>query len=129
MGKSIYFDDWLKEQMQDPEFEAAMEILESGYQVARARIQRAITQRELADLIGAPESVITQLENGEREPSLLLLRKIAQALHTRLVISFETESALQSARHAAMAYEEWKVDPSSARPYAEFRAELNNQET
>jgi len=31
---------------------------------------------------------------------------------------------LRAARRAAAIYEEWKREPSSARPYAEFRAEL-----
>ena len=31
---------------------------------------------------------------------------------------------LRAARRAARIYEEWKRDPSSARPYAEVRAEL-----
>jgi prevent-host-death family protein len=31
---------------------------------------------------------------------------------------------LRAARRAAAIYEEWKRDPSSARPYAELRAEL-----
>lgn len=31
---------------------------------------------------------------------------------------------LRAARYAAAVYEEWKQDPSIARPYAEFRAEL-----
>ena len=31
---------------------------------------------------------------------------------------------LRAARRAAAIYEEWKRDPSSARPYAEFRAEM-----
>lgn len=31
---------------------------------------------------------------------------------------------LRAARRAEAVYEEWKSDPSSARPYADFRAEL-----
>lgn len=31
---------------------------------------------------------------------------------------------IRAARRAQAIYEEWKRDPSSARPYAEFRAEL-----
>jgi prevent-host-death family protein len=31
---------------------------------------------------------------------------------------------MRAARRAQAIYEEWKSDPSSARPYAEFRAEL-----
>jgi prevent-host-death family protein len=31
---------------------------------------------------------------------------------------------LRAARRAEAVYEEWKIDPSSVRPYADFRAEL-----
>jgi PHD/YefM family antitoxin component YafN of YafNO toxin-antitoxin module len=48
-----------------------------------------------------------------------------------VVISYADYEALQdelddlrAARRAAAIYEEWKSDPSSARPYAEIRAEL-----
>jgi transcriptional regulator with XRE-family HTH domain len=93
------FEDWLDEQMRDPEFRAAWEELEPAYQVTRLRIKRGLTQGELAKLVGTRQSSISRLESGKRQPSLSFLRRIAEALKARLVVQLvpEEESHVQEA--------------------------------
>ncbi|MGB0389613.1 MAG: hypothetical protein ACPGWR_32735 [Ardenticatenaceae bacterium] len=56
MNKTIRFDDWEAEQLQDPEFHAAAEELEPAYQIARLRILRGITQQQLAQKGGQSQT-------------------------------------------------------------------------
>jgi len=78
------FKDWQAEQEQDPEFVAASRELEPGYQIARLRIQRGLTQTQLARLVGTRQPSIARLENGTSTPSLSFLNRIATALDARI---------------------------------------------
>ena len=48
--------------------------------IARARIARGMTQKQLADAIGVKSSQIANWENGYRKPKIEALMKIAVAL-------------------------------------------------
>jgi len=56
------FKDWQAEQYHDPDFVAAERELEPGYQVARLRIQRGLTQAQLAKMVGTRQPSIARLE-------------------------------------------------------------------
>lgn len=81
------FDDYLREQLQDPEFRADWEALEPAYQIARLRIMRGLTQAELAELVGTKQPSIARIENGKTEPKLSFLRRLAEALDARLEVN------------------------------------------
>ncbi len=49
-------EEWEAEQMQNPEFVAALAALEPAYQAARRRILRGLTQEQRAGLMGAEPS-------------------------------------------------------------------------
>ena len=83
---NIRFKDWEAEQMQDPEFRAAVEELEPAYQVARLRIMRGLTQKQLAELVGTHQSSIARLESGNTQPRLSFLRRVVEALGGRLEV-------------------------------------------
>lgn len=78
------YEDWRQEQLQDAEFREAVEELEPAFQVTCLRIERGMTQKDLADAIGTKQSSIARLENGSTPPSLSFLRRIAKALDARL---------------------------------------------
>jgi DNA-binding XRE family transcriptional regulator len=80
------FNDWQAEQLKDPEFVAAARELEPGYQIARLRIQRGMTQAQLADLVGTCQPSIARLENGNSVPSLSFLQRIAEVLDARIEV-------------------------------------------
>lgn len=48
------------------------------------RKEKGITQKQLAELVGTAASTITNYENGEREPTLETLCKIADVLDVSL---------------------------------------------
>ena len=74
------FEDWEAEKIKDPDFLAAAEELEFGYQVARLRMVKCLTQAQLAEMVGTRQPSIARLENGTSTPSLSFLTKIAEAL-------------------------------------------------
>ncbi|HLE14065.1 MAG TPA: helix-turn-helix transcriptional regulator [Anaerolineales bacterium] len=80
------FEDWEAKQLQDPEFVEALKELEPGYQIARLRILRGMTQAELAEMVGTKQPAIARLESGQFTPSLSFLRRLACALDASVEI-------------------------------------------
>jgi ribosome-binding protein aMBF1 (putative translation factor) len=67
--------------------------IDEDYRIAQAvydaRVAAGITQQQLAKAIGSTQSVISQLENADFDShSLLMLRRIADALQMRLRVEF-----------------------------------------
>ena len=87
------FSELKKELLTDPEVKRHYDALEPEYAVIRAviqkRIEKKLSQRELAEKVGTKQSAISRLESGNANPSLHFLQKIAAALGTRLTISFQ----------------------------------------
>lgn len=78
------FEDWEAEKIKNPDFVSAAEELEPGYQVARLRLLRGLTQAQLAEMVGTQQPSIARLENGSSIPSLSFLNKIAEALNAKI---------------------------------------------
>ena len=74
------FDDYLQEQLKDPEFKKEWDDIQPEMDVIRAmidaRIEQNLTQKELAARTGIDQADISKLENGTRNPSLKLLKKL-----------------------------------------------------
>jgi DNA-binding XRE family transcriptional regulator len=87
-----YFENWEKEKLKDPEFLAAAEEIEPGYQVARLRLLRGLTQSQLAALVGTRQPSIARLENGSSLPSISFLQKVAAALGARIEVKLVPET-------------------------------------
>ena len=81
------FEDWEAEKLHDINFEAAAKELEPGYQIARLRILRGLTQAQLAEKAGTKQPSIARLENGSSLPSISFLTKLAEALDAKLEIN------------------------------------------
>lgn len=56
-------------------------MVEFGGRLRQLRKERNLTQKQLADLMGVKNSVISFYEVGERTPSLDALVKLASVLH------------------------------------------------
>jgi len=82
----------IKEQLKNPEFAKEYEALSEEYEVARqiirTRIAAGLTQRELAEKIGTRQSNVSRIENGNSNPSIATLKRIAKATGTKLQIVF-----------------------------------------
>jgi len=61
--------------------------LELGYQVARLRLLRGLTQAQLAEKVGTHQPSIAILEKGSSIPSLSFFNKIAAALDVKIEIT------------------------------------------
>ena len=86
------FDDYLQEQLKDPDFKKECDDIQPEMDVIRAmidaRIEQNLTQKELAARTGIDQADISKLENGTRNPSLKLLKKLASGLGMQLKIEF-----------------------------------------
>lgn len=86
------FDDYLQEQLKSPEFKKEWDDIQPEMDVIRAmidaRIEQNLTQKELASRTGINQADISKLENGTKNPSLKLLKKLANGLGMQLKISF-----------------------------------------
>ena len=86
------FRELLNEQLKDPEFKREWDDIQPEMDVIRAMIkarnEQNLTQKELADRIGMNQADICKLENGTRNPSLKLLKKLANGLNMDLRIQF-----------------------------------------
>ncbi|MBQ4518427.1 MAG: helix-turn-helix transcriptional regulator [Clostridia bacterium] len=90
MGKS--FRDTLDELIKDPEFKAEYDALEPEFQVIRAmlsgRESANITQKELAEKTGIAQADISRIENGNGNPSIRTLQRLANGMGMALKIEF-----------------------------------------
>lgn len=86
------FNDFLNEQLQNPEFRKEWEDIQPEMDVIRAmmdaRISQNLTQKELAERTGINQADISKLENGTRNPSLKLLKRLADGMGMTLKIEF-----------------------------------------
>lgn len=86
------FDDFLKEQLKDPEIKAEYDALEPEFAIIQAMIDArkstGITQKQLAEITGIAQGDISKLENGSANPSLRTLQRLATGMGMKLKIEF-----------------------------------------
>ena len=84
--------EYKDEQMQDGEFVKEYEAIQPELDVIRAivdaRTSQNMTQKELAERTGINQADISKLENGTRNPSVNLLKRLAEGLGMALKIEF-----------------------------------------
>lgn len=82
----------LKKQMEDPKFEKEWEDfqpeLQLMHQIIGERIKQNLTQKELAEKMGTKQANISKIENGNANPSLDFLKRLANSLGKKLEIKF-----------------------------------------
>lgn len=86
------FRELLQEQLKEPKFKKEWDDIQPEMDVIRAvidaRIKQNLTQKELAARTGINQADISKLENGTKNPSLKLLKKLANGLGMQLKIEF-----------------------------------------
>ena len=84
--------DYKTEQMKDTEFVKEYESIQPEMDVIRAiveaRTSQNLTQKELAERTGINQADISKLENGTRNPSVNLLKRLADGMGMVLKIEF-----------------------------------------
>lgn len=61
----------------------------AGNLLRRARAQKGLSQRQLAELAGVPQSSIAKIESGARQPTLPVLTRILVAVDLEPRIALE----------------------------------------
>ena len=86
------FDDMLNEQLEDIKFRKEYEDIQPEMDVIRAiidaRTAQNLTQKELSKRTGINQADISRLENGTRNPTLSLLKRLAEGMRMELRIQF-----------------------------------------
>lgn len=85
-------NDMLEKQLKDEEFRKEYEAIQPEMDVIRAivdaRASQNLTQKELAERTGINQADISKIENGTRNPSLNLLKRLADGMGMVLKIEF-----------------------------------------
>lgn len=86
------FRDYLNEQLKNPEFKKEWDDLEPEYNTIQAMIDARkkcnITQKELAEKTGITQADISRIETGNGNPTLSVLKRIAEGMDMILKIEF-----------------------------------------
>ena len=85
-------NQYTTEQLKDDEFREEWERSQPELDVIRAivdaRISQNLTQKELSERTGINQADISKLENGTRNPSLNLLKRLADGMDMMLELKF-----------------------------------------
>lgn len=86
------FNDILEKQLKDEEFRKEYEAIQSEMDIIKALVDARnslnLTQKELAERTGINQADISKIENGTRNPSLNLLKRLADGMGMVLKIEF-----------------------------------------
>ena len=92
---SRMFDDFLQEQLRDPEIRKEYEAIQPEHMVIQAmldvRKKSGMTQKELAERTGIAQGDISKLERGSANPSIRTLKRLAKGMGMVLKIEFTPE--------------------------------------
>ena len=82
------YNDFKKELLKNPEVKAEYDALEPEFNIIQAMIdarkQQNLTQEELSKRTGITQADISRIENGTRNPSLEMVKRLAKGLGMQL---------------------------------------------
>ena len=91
------FKKYLNEQLKDDEFKKEYEKLEPEFSIIQAVIDARkaanLTQKELSEKTGIAQSDISKLENGNSNPTLAMLKRLADGMGMTIKLQFIPKSA------------------------------------
>ncbi len=85
-------DELMREEDFRREYDALQPEMDIKRAMMDARIRAGLTQTELSKKTGISQADISRLENGTRNPSLSLLKRLADAMNATLKIEFVPKS-------------------------------------
>lgn len=90
------FEEFKKEMLSNPEVKAEYDALEPEFDIIQAMIdarkQQHLTQKELSERTGITQADISRIENGTRNPSLEMIKRLAKGMGMRLKLEFIPET-------------------------------------
>ena len=85
-------NEMLSEEMKNDEFRKEYEAIQPELDVIRAMVDARnsvnMTQKELSERTGISQADISKIENGTRNPSLNLLKRLAEGMGMTLKIEY-----------------------------------------
>ncbi len=86
------FNEFLSEQLKDENFKKEYDRLEPEFAIIQAMIdarkETGMTQKELSERTGIAQGDISKLENGNANPSLRTLQRLAEGMGMQLKVEF-----------------------------------------
>ena len=86
------YKDYKKRALQNPKVKAEYDALQPEYDIIQAmidaRVPQNMTQKDLSAKTGITQADISRIENGTRNPSLSMVKKLAQGLGMQLKLEF-----------------------------------------
>lgn len=86
------YKDYKEKVLRNPEVKAEYDALQPEYDLIQAmidaRTSQNITQKELSEITGITQADISRIENGTRNPSLAMVKRIAAGLGMQLRLEF-----------------------------------------
>lgn len=86
------YKDYKEKVLKDPEVKKEYDALQPEYDLIQAmidaRISENLTQKELSERTGITQADISRIENGTRNPSLAMLKRLAEGLGMQLRLEF-----------------------------------------
>ncbi len=82
------YKEYKKQALKDPKLKKAYDALEPEYKLAssliKARLDKKLTQQELAQQAGVTQNTITRLESGTTNPTVGTISRVASKLGKEL---------------------------------------------
>ena len=96
------YNDYQRKALENPDVKAEYDALQPEYDIIQAMIdarnKEGLTQKELSERTGITQADISRIENGTRNPSLEMVKRLANGLGMRLKIEFIPEGAIKTAK-------------------------------
>ncbi len=88
----ITYKEYKNKCLEDSNFKKEYDDLEPEYDIINAMIkvrkERGLTQKQLSELTGISQADISRIENGTRNPSLEMIKRLAIGMGMRLKLEF-----------------------------------------
>ena len=92
------YKDYKKKALQNPDVKKEYDALAPEYDIIQAMIDACksqnLTQKDLSNLTGITQADISRIEKGTRNPSLEMLKRLANGLGMQLKVEFIKPSKL-----------------------------------
>lgn len=91
------YKEYKEQALSNPEEKAEYDALQPEYDIIQAmidaRTSQNLTQKELSDITRITQADISRIENGTRNPSLAMIKRIAAGLGMQLRLEFVSTPA------------------------------------
>ena len=93
------YREYKEKALKDQEVKAEYDSLEAEYDIIQAmidaRINQHMTQKDLSAKTGITQADISRIENGTRNPSLAMVKRLAEGLGMQLKLELVPRTAKQ----------------------------------